>query len=210
MAIDELFDEHEQGERVRAWLRRNGFGIVAGIVLGLGIVGGWRWWQGETRTARAADGDAYVALQATLESGDLDEGAKDAAALKDGSYGPLAAMQLARAQLAAGKRDDAIATLRAAHSDDAAVTAVIEQRLARLLLDAGDGKAALALVTDAADPSGLEVLGDAQTALGDRDAARKAYERALSQLDVAAPQRSLLEIKLMDAGGVPAKPEARS
>ena len=45
MAIDELLDEHEQGERVRAWLRENALGIIGGIALGLGLIYGWQWWQ---------------------------------------------------------------------------------------------------------------------------------------------------------------------
>lgn len=210
MAIDELLDEHEQGERVRAWLRRNGLGIVLGIALGIGIIGGWRWWQGEAHADRVAAGDAYAALQDTLAAGDLDKAATEVAALGDEGYGPLAAMQLARAQLDAGKRDVAIETLRGVASPDPALAAVVRQRLARLLIDAGQGQEAATLMAAAEDPVGLEVLGDAHAALGARDAARQAYERALSQLDVAAPQRGLLEIKLMDAGGVPAKPEART
>ena len=40
--------------------------------------------------------------------------------------------------------------------------------------------------------------------------ARAAYALALSHLDVAAPQRKLVELKLSQVGGVPAKPEASS
>ena len=53
-----------------------------------------------------------------------------------------------------------------------------------------------------------ELLGDIATARGQRDEARKDYERALGKLDQAAPTRPLLELKLIDAGGQPpAKPE---
>jgi len=38
-------------------------------------------------------------------------------------------------------------------------------------------------------------------AQGKRDDARQQYEKALKTLDVAAPQRRLLETKVMDAGG---------
>ena len=38
-------------------------------------------------------------------------------------------------------------------------------------------------------------------ALGKRDEARGQYEKALKTLDVAAPQRRVLETKVMDAGG---------
>ena len=32
--VDHLLDEHEQSERVRGWLRQNGAGLFAGVVLG--------------------------------------------------------------------------------------------------------------------------------------------------------------------------------
>jgi predicted negative regulator of RcsB-dependent stress response len=54
-----------------------------------------------------------------------------------------------------------------------------------------------------------EVRGDAEMAQGRRDAARAAYEKALASLDVAAPTRPMVEMKLTDAGGSPsAEPEA--
>ena len=54
-----------------------------------------------------------------------------------------------------------------------------------------------------------EIRGDAEMALGRRDAARSAYEQALATLDLAAPTRSIVEMKLTDAGGSPtAQPES--
>ena len=53
-----------------------------------------------------------------------------------------------------------------------------------------------------------ELRGDIAIARGQRDEARKQYDRALGRLDEAAPTRPLLELKLIDAGGQPpAKPE---
>jgi len=43
-------------------------------------------------------------------------------------------------------------------------------------------------------------------ALGKRDEARGQYEKALKTLDVAAPQRRVLETKVMDAGGTVTEP----
>ena len=40
--------------------------------------------------------------------------------------------------------------------------------------------------------------------------ARTSYSQALAKLDVASPQRRLLELKLTEVGGTPAKPEAKS
>jgi predicted negative regulator of RcsB-dependent stress response len=209
MAIDELLDEHEQGERVRAWLRSNAAGIIGGVVLGLALIGGWKWWQAEALGKQVQAGETYQSVLATIAAGDLGKAATQVSSL-DGAHATLAALALAKAQVAAGERDAAIASLRAAEPAEPALAQVVEQRLARLLIDAGKSDEALALLADAQDPVGLEVRGDAHLAAGKREEARKAYADALTRLDVAAPQRRLLELKLTDAGGTPAQPEVRT
>ena len=53
-----------------------------------------------------------------------------------------------------------------------------------------------------------ELRGDIALARGDLEAARKAYEQALTHLDQSAATRQLVELKLIDAGGQPpAQPE---
>ena len=116
---------------------------------------------------------------------------------------PLANSYLTKAQLDAGKRDEAIATLRAVNSNDAGITLVARQRLARLLIDAGKGEEALSLLAGSDDATSIEIRGDAHFALDKREDARKDYVDALRKLDVAAPQRQLLEFKLTQAGGTP-------
>ena len=44
MAV-ELYDDHEQSERVRNWISENGVSIVMGVVLALAGIFGWRQWQ---------------------------------------------------------------------------------------------------------------------------------------------------------------------
>ncbi|WP_345295696.1 YfgM family protein [Luteimonas vadosa] len=210
MAIDELLDEHEQSERVQDWLRRNGLGIVAGIALGLALVGGWKWWQSQQQMQRIQAGEAYESLQAKIASGDLEQATRDAAKLGQGIYATLAALDLAKAQVEAGKPEAALATLNGISSTDPALSGVVTQRKARLLIEAGKHEEALALLADGDDAGTLELRGDAQAGLGKTELARKAYADALTRLDVAAPQRRLLEIKLTNAGGNPAKPEART
>ena len=43
MAIDDLLDEHEQSERVRSWLRKNGASIIGGVAIAIGAIAGWQW-----------------------------------------------------------------------------------------------------------------------------------------------------------------------
>lgn len=207
MAI-EPYDEHEQSERVLDWLRRNGLGLVLGVVVGLGLIGGWRWWQTHQHGQRIEAGMQYQAVLDGIGAGDLDRAGSAADGLRSGSYGALAALDLAKAQFEAGDQAAAIATLRAADSSDPALEAIRRQRLAQLLIEAGEADEAVGLLAGSEDPVGLESLGDAHYALERRDEAMQSYEAALRRLDATAPQRRLLELKLIDVGGTPAQHEA--
>lgn len=201
--MDELLDEKEQGERVRAWLRNNGAALIGGVVLGLGAIFGWKWWQQQEQAQRVAAGQAYQETVESIEAGDPVAAAPLVAGLDDAPYETLAALRLAHAQVGAGQADAAIATLRGVSSEDPALAQVVQLRLARLLVHAGKAEEALALLADATQPATLELRGDAEAALGRRDAARAAYEQALAALDEGSPQRELIEIKLVAVGGTP-------
>ena len=210
--VDHLLDEHEQSERVRGWLRQNGAGLFAGVVLGLGVIGGWQWWQQHVADKNATAGRDYDTVVRTLQSNDLKKAKAQSAALAGSGtdYAALAAMHVAKAQVDAGDRDAAIATLRGVQAKDPAIGAVVRSRLARLLLDAGKPQDALALLGDKPEgASAIEARGDALFALGRIEDARAAYTQAMSKLDVATPQRRLVELKLIQVGGSPARPEAR-
>ena len=210
--VDHLLDEHEQSERVRGWLRQNGAGLFAGVVLGLGVIGGWQWWQQHVADKHATAGRDYDTVLRTLQSNDLKKAQAQSAKLAASGtdYAALAAMHVAKAQVDAGDRDGAIATLRGVQAKDPAIGAVVRSRLARLLLDAGKPQDALALLGDKPEgASAIEARGDALFALGRIEDARAAYTQAMSKLDVATPQRRLVELKLIQVGGSPARPEAR-
>ncbi|WP_147653902.1 YfgM family protein [Vulcaniibacterium gelatinicum] len=211
MAIEHPLDEHEQSERVRDWLRRNGAGIIGGVILGLALIGGWQWWQQERESRRLEEAERYdQAVRALEGTPDLAKAKAAVEALAPESVqAALARLQLAKAQVDAAKRDEAIATLRAIRTDNPALAAIVQVRLARLLVDAGKAEEALELLDAGAEmPAALEARGDAFAALGRKDEARKAYADALARLDVAAPQRQILELKLIEAGGTPARSEA--
>src|SRR5690606_1109128 len=114
-----------------------------------------------------------------------------------------------------GKHDEALAALAEIRGDkvDPALAALAHLRSARILLDGGKAEDALARLDATVEKTypavSAELRGDAEMALGRRGAARAAYEKALASLDVAAPTRPMIEMKLTDAGGTPsAQPEA--
>ncbi|WP_313455745.1 tetratricopeptide repeat protein [Stenotrophomonas sp.] len=208
MAIDDLLDEHEQSERVRGWLRKNGVSIIAGVAIAIGGIAGWQWWQKQQGNELANANVQYQVVLKQLQDKKLDEAAKGVKALEGGKsslYADLAAMQLAKAQVDSGKNDEALATLRGIQAEPEFKTA-IDQRIARLLIAGGKSDEAIKQLGSASDSASLEIHGDALMAAGKRDEARGQYEKALKTLDVAAPQRRLLEIKVMDAGGTVTDP----
>ena len=182
MAIDDLLDEHEQSERVRAWVRNNAVGVIGGIALGLGAIVGYQWWQGQRLHARMGANAEYARAMVDLEAGKLpaDKGAGLVARLDKANptLSTLAALQLAKAQAEAGKRDEAIATLRGLKAPDA-------------------------LLGDDRNPAMLDARGDAEFALGQREQAQASYRKALALIDVGNPQHRLIALKLIEAGGTP-------
>lgn len=209
MAIDELLDEHEQSERVREWLRRNGSALIFGIALGLAAIGGWQWWQRHQTSKQYEAAANYQAAVDAIKANDKTAVAK-VQALPDSLFRTLAQLELAKSQVQGNQNEAAVATLRAIRSDDPALAAIVNQRLARLLIDSKQADAALKLVANGDSLATLEVRGDAQMALGQREQARDSYNKALLKAEVGTPQRRVLELKLTDAGGTPPKTESQS
>ena len=212
-------DEYEQGERVRAWLRDNGSSLIGGIAIGLALLFGWRWWQGQADVERHDAALEYHAFTRALEAGEADKAGAHAEALRtqypDLPFGALASLRSAAALHGEGRHDEALAALAQVSGPDVdpALADLARLRSARILLDDGKAEDALARLDPAIEKTfpavAAELRGDAEMALGRRDAARAAYEKALASLDVAAPTRPMIEMKLTDAGGTPsALPEA--
>lgn len=212
------YDEHEQSERVRGWLRQNGSSLITGILLGLTLVFGWQWWQGRGERHKAEAAGQYETLGQAVE-------AKDAAKVKllanqvkekfeDTGYADLAVLRQAAFLHESGKDAEALALLRAERPKvtDPGLAEIIDIRITRLLLISGKTDEAAKELAKLGSPKFQQVVdelaGDIAVAKGNRDEARKRYESALGKLDQAAPTRPLLELKLIDAGGQPpAKPE---
>ena len=135
-------DEHEQGERVRTWLRQNGGSLILGIALGLGLVFGWKWWQGRGETHQQEAAIQYQALADAVTAKDAAKVQAFASQLAD-KYADTAYASLARLRHAAflqesGKTEEAIKVLQVAPAHEREDIAEIRQlRLARLWLVAG-------------------------------------------------------------------------
>lgn len=200
--------ESEQLAALRQWWKKNGNYVVAGIVAGVLVVGGWRLWGYWQARRSAAAANLYAGVVGAEQQSDNAAIVKAAKALiaayPDSAYGALAGLAMAKADLGQQNLKGAQAALRDVmqHSPDKGLAIVARLRLARLQIQADDPKAALA--TLAAVPKGSEAFaaaieetrGDAYTASGNTAAARNAYKTALAKAGPANGMSTLLQMKL--------------
>jgi predicted negative regulator of RcsB-dependent stress response len=208
--VEDLSDQ-EQEELLRNWWRENWKWIAAGVVLGLGLLGGWQYWQvyKTQRAERAAK--LYQDFQGAMSRGEadqagrlLDDLAKDHAS---SAYTQQGRLLLAKQHADAGKYDEAIAQLRtvASETKDKELAQVARLRSARLLVQQGKHDDALKLLDVESAGSFTaqvrELRGDALFAKGDAAGARAEYAAALAAGDDVQIDRATLELKLQEVGG---------
>lgn len=209
--------EEEQLEALKRWWKEYGRAILISALVAIGAYFAWNAWQDQQRTkAETASATYEELLQAvsvapgeTLSDTERATAEHLASQLKEGDssslYAHNAAFFLAKIAVSQGDLDKAASELRwvLANKPDLATEQLANLRLARVLLAQQNYDEALSLVQT--PPTGgftseyAEVHGDVLKAKGDLDAARTAYEKALSS---ATPQQQerfmVLQMKLDD------------
>lgn len=201
--------EEQQVEVIKNWWKENGTSVIAGTVIGLVGLFGWRYYNEMQQNNQEAASQAYNEMTAQLAKGDdaaLEQAKSFITAHKGGAYAELAALQLAAAAVKAGKLDLAAEqlTLVAASGDDS-IKPIAALRLARVLSDQGKADEALAQLgkinNDAFKAQVAEVRGDILQKQGKAEEARDAYQAAAD----AGGLQSSAELKLkMDDLALPA------
>lgn len=215
--MDEYLSDKEQAERLKKWWLDNYRSILAGIVIALIIIGGWRYWQHRVQTRAVAASALFNKMNDALVANNGAEALRLKDQLtgeySDTPYAAQAALAIARYDIENSKPDDSMDMLNWAiqHSKDQNLVLLAKLRLARLKLAVGDAQAALATlnVADAGGYAALydDVSGDAYVKLGETNKARAAYQQALAKWTDAMGDKSLIQMKLNDlAGGDAGKP----
>jgi predicted negative regulator of RcsB-dependent stress response len=202
----ELETDEERIEAIKKWWKNNGISVVAGVVIGLGGVLGWRAWVGHQNSYAQRASIAFEQLQLTAESGDPESVAKQVEAIEDDfggtPYAMFASLTAARVAVENGDLAAAAAALAGAvdQAPDPALQGLAALRLARVQLAQGDIAAATRTLEEH-DSNGAftgdfaALRGDIAAAEGRVDAARDAYQAAL---DSGAGNARLIELKLDD------------
>lgn len=209
--------EEEQLEAMKRWWKEYGKIIVISALIAIGIYFAWNAWQDQQREKAEAASATYeellnvVTVEPGQSLGDAERATAEhlAAQLKEGDsnslYAHNAAFFLAKIAVAQGDLDKASGELRwvLANKPELATEQLANLRLARVLLAQQNYDEALNLVqtppATAFASEYAEVHGDILKAQGDLDAARTAYEKALSSANPQQQERFMvLQMKLDD------------
>ncbi len=177
--------EEQQVEALKEWWAENGKAVIAGVVLGAGVIGGWSFWKSHQENQAVVASDTFSRTIEALNSSDTAEAVALADELKDDQpdalYSAYANMAAARASVEGGDLADAASRLEwvAENAPQDDVRLIARVRLARVLGANGDAAAGLESLPAKfpAAFAGLveEARGDLLVISGDADGARKAY-----------------------------------
>ncbi|TRW50322.1 tetratricopeptide repeat protein [Aliidiomarina halalkaliphila] len=202
-------NEDQQVEQIKAFIKDYGPWIVAGVVLGLGSLFGWRYYQDSQVEAAQARTAVYQQVIETLQFGEDQDALARAQAitseLSGSEQGALARLYLAQHAVSAGDLDTARSELETAHAElrHEDLKSIVAMRLARIdaaLEDFTSAQAWLAGIRGSAFAAGVaEIQGDIYFAQGNYSAARESYLAAADAS--AAGANNALQMKIDNLAG---------
>jgi predicted negative regulator of RcsB-dependent stress response len=206
--VEVYTSEQEQVEALKKWWKENGRSIIAGVVIGLGAVFGWRAWMEHKLTEAEQASLLFQQVLAAAQSTEAQAAASRAEMLiadfDNTVYADFAALELARLALERGDTAAAESHLRwvLENSGDAGLQQIARLRLARVLASTGNLDQAWELARvekEVASFAGeyAELRGDIALARGDDASARDFYQKALEK---GAGDPGLIRMKMADLG----------
>jgi len=207
------YTEAEQWERAKEWFRGNGLWIIAGIAIGAGGLGAYRWYQERRNTQAETASARYEEMLGAFTRNDRTRGMTLVEELNREydwtPYAALATLVAARVQVDANELDKAATGLKSVmdSAPDKEVRMIARMRLARV--QAAQGKYDDALATLRVEEPGefasrlADARGDVLLAKGDRAGALREYLAAHNGENNGRVDLELLDLKIRDLGGTP-------
>ncbi|OOZ35635.1 YfgM family protein [Solemya velesiana gill symbiont] len=203
--MDIHLSEEEQVEALKKWWKENGISVAAGVVIGLGGVFGWQYWNKHQDQVAEEASYQFEQLNTSVAAGLNEPALKQAEVLigsyQDSSYAIFAALDAAKVMLEQGNSAGAQGHLQWAmdNAEDPSLKQTARLRLARVMLGNGDTDGAEGVLAqapmDGYQGEVAELRGDIALAKGDQAGARAAYQQAL---DNQVGSSALVRMKLND------------
>ncbi|MCE9885218.1 MAG: YfgM family protein [Hafnia sp.] len=195
--------ENEQVDALRRFFIENGKALAIGVVIGIGALLGWRYWQSHQQAEMTGASQSYQQASEALTGGKADGVALAEKFIEKNAnnYGVLAALQLAQHEVDQknfAKAEQQLAWAQGQTKDEN-LKSLIDLRLARVQLQ--ENKLDDALKTlDLIKATGWvamaqDIRGDVLVKKGDVKGAREAYSKGLAS-DASQSLQGLLRMKL--------------
>lgn len=208
--MDDFLTDQQRAEQIRDWLRHNGWYLLAGLVLGLGGLFGWRQWQGMQVTQAESASAVYQELLGAIRVDRAARAEELAAQLaKDHAGTPYldqARLAMARMKLERSQPDEALSFLRQVASDTRSegMRNIARLRAGRVLAEQQKYDEALAELKVPSDSAFAaryhEARGDVYHAMGKLAESRDEYQKALETGEPGVIDPALVQAKLDDLG----------
>lgn len=195
--------ENEQVDALRRFFIEYGKALAIGVVIGIGALLGWRYWQNHQQAEMTGASQSYQQASEALTGGKADGVALAEKFIEKNAnnYGVLAALQLAQHEVDQknfAKAEQQLAWAQGQTKDEN-LKSLIDLRLARVQLQ--ENKLDDALKTlDLIKATGWvamaqDIRGDVLVKKGDVKGAREAYSKGLAS-DASQSLQGLLRMKL--------------
>ncbi|MBP6123710.1 MULTISPECIES: YfgM family protein [Providencia] len=196
-------NENDQVEAVKRFFANNGVALVVGLVIGVGGVFGWNYWQSHKTNVLQESAQKYENVSAQLRSGSVQsiEAAQKFVVETDDVYSAMMGLELAQISVDKGELANAEKALTGAlpKAKTADMQDLINFRLARVQLAEGKADEAIASVANIKSQSwqaaAQDVRGDALLHKGDKAGAKAAYTQGLES-EGSQALRGILTLKL--------------
>lgn len=204
------YTDDEQVEKLKAWWKSYGTALVVGVMIGLGVLYGGRYWN-QLQLEKAAQAstlfDQFVLhVQNNDETNIKQVGSRIVEEYDRTPYAGLTALILAKKSYESKDVGRAKKQLVWAidNAREEGVRHVAAIRLARIQLAENNVAGAEALIQNGPltgfEFEYYELLGDIARQKNDREAARQAYEKAISHSGEVGSYATVLRMKLDDLG----------
>jgi predicted negative regulator of RcsB-dependent stress response len=185
---DEL-DGLSEEERIKKWIAQNVPWIIAGLVIGLGGIYGYRYWQDGQQNVISSASDVYQSLVKKYQDSEDADISQELSQLKeqypDTSYYMFGELFAAKQQSSKGDFEAAEKTLQAIMplAEESQFADLVRTRIARVQLQAGNADDVISTLggsnSEAFVTIAEELRGDAYVLKGDIENARTAYQAAI-------------------------------
>lgn len=199
--------EEEQVESIKNWLKEYGSTVILSVAIVIAISYGWRFWQGHQETINAQASSAYEELLISQMNGQPRFTTLKAQYIikqyPSTPYAKLAAFVLAQQDVYNNNYSDADQQLKwVVQNTKGSMQQIAKIRYARVLLAEGNSKQALSLLDNPEDKAFISatdnIRGDIYLALGNKTAAKEAYQAAYNAAPNNDSSKPLIQMKLAD------------